>query len=339
MSAKSLSFARRIYIPRVLGSAAGFSAVASALYAIPTPAWLWLLLVLHAFVWPHVAFQLSRRVSVSYVVERRNLVIDAALGGVWVAAMHFNTLPSTMLISMLCMNSMAVGGPRLLSVCLGALGAALLAFTAILQPGFAPATTHLQVYACLPMLGIYPLAVGASAYRLAAKLAEHKRALRDFSRTDSLTGLLNQGAWRAALDDEYALNSRTGDCSTLALIDIDHFKAINDGYGHLTGDEVIKVFGTVKRSTDIAGRIGGDEFGLILRDSDESQAEKLLTRMQQHLREIFTTRVDLPAVSLSIGMAKFEPQHDSVEAWIRTSDQALYKAKREGRNRIVSSGS
>ncbi|EGH15944.1 putative transmembrane sensory box GGDEF domain protein, partial [Pseudomonas savastanoi pv. glycinea str. race 4] len=99
--------------------------------------------------------------------------------------------------------------------------------------------------------------------------------------------MLNQGAWRAALEEEYALGKREVGSATLALIDIDHFKAVNDVYGHLTGDQVIKLFGTVlgavKRSTDIAGRIGGDEFGLILRGSDEVQATKLLCRLQQQL--------------------------------------------------------
>jgi diguanylate cyclase len=339
MSAKTISFAKRIYLPRVLGSAVGFCAVAAVLFTVPTPAWVWVLLIFHAFAWPHVAYLLARRVAVPYLVERRNMVMESAFGGLWVAAMHFNMLPTTMLVSMLSMNCIAVGGARLLGLCLGALTIALLAFTVILQPGFAPATSALQVYACLPMLAIYPLAVGGSAYRLAAKLAEHKRAFRDYSRMDSLTGLLNQGAWRVALEEEYALGKREAGRATLALIDIDHFKAVNDGYGHLTGDEVIKMFGAVlgdvKRSTDIAGRIGGDEFGLILRGFDEAQAGILMARLQQQLAQTFTNQPELPVVSLSIGVATFSLEYGSVEAWLRSCDRALYEAKAQGRNQIV----
>lgn len=339
MSTPTISFAKRIYLPRVLGSAVGFCAVAAVLYSLPTPLWVWALLIFHAFVWPHIAFLLSRRVAVPYVVERRNMVVESACGGLWVAAMHFNMLPTTMLVSMLSMNCIAVGGPRLLAWCLGALVTGLLAFSALLRPGFLPDTTPLEVYACLPMLAVYPLAVGGSAYRLAAKLAEHKRAFRDYSRLDSLTGLLNQGAWRAALNEEYARDLGEAEVCTLALIDIDHFKAINDGYGHLTGDEVIKLFGgvlnQVKRSTDIAGRIGGDEFGLILRGCDEAEARILLARLQGQLREAFNLRVELPAVSLSIGIAKQAPDQVNVEAWLRACDHALYEAKRQGRDQIV----
>ena len=189
------------------------------------------------------------------------------------------------------------------------------------------------------MLAIYPLAVGGSAYRLAAKLAEHKRAFRDYSRTDSLTGLLNQGAWRVALEEEYALGEREAGRATLALIDIDHFKAVNDGYGHLTGDEVIKMFGAVlgqvKRPTDIAGRIGGDEFGLILRGTDEAQAGMLLERLRQQLAETFTNQSVLPVVSLSIGVATFSHEYGNVEAWLSSCDRALYEAKAQGRDQIV----
>ncbi|WPO98022.1 diguanylate cyclase [Pseudomonas sp. HR96] len=333
------SFAKRIYLPRIIGCGIGFWAVAAVLWTLPTPLWIWALLVFNGFIWPHVAFVLARGQKVQYDGERRNMVLESALGGLWVAAMHFNLLPTTILVSMLCMNCIAVGGPGLLRACLAAMTAALLAGVALLRPGFVPETTHLQVYACLPMLAIYPLALGAATYRLAAKLAEHKRAFRDFSRTDSLTGLLNQGAWRLMLDAEYTLGLRRAGTTSLALIDIDHFKAINDGYGHLIGDEVIKLFGAVlaevKRSSDIAGRIGGDEFGLILRGADVDQAEVLLKRLQTRLRETFEHRLDLPAVSLSIGVVGFASAHANVEDWLRACDHALYDAKRRGRNQIV----
>lgn len=339
MQPKTGSFAKRLYLPRVLGSAVGFCAVGAVVYSWETPLWIWVLLVFQGFVWPHIAFFRARKVAVPYEVERQNLLIESALGGVWVAAMHFNALPATMLVSMLCMNCVAVGGPKLLRSSLAVTLAFLLMCIALLKPAFAPQTSPLQVYACLPMIAVYPLVVAGAVYRLAAKLAEHKRQFRDFSRLDSPTGLLNQGAWRSAINEEFNVLKRVGGITTLALLDIDHFKAVNDGFGHLTGDEVIKLFGGViqklKRSTDIAGRMGGDEFGLVLRGSDEEQAKTVVARMQQMLGEAFLDRIDLPAVSLSVGVAQFSPQFDSVEHWINTCDAALYDAKRQGRNRIV----
>ncbi|MFP3852471.1 diguanylate cyclase [Pseudomonas sp. W5-01] len=339
MTSKTGSFAKRLYLPRALGSAVGFWAVAAVLYTLPTPAWIWGLLAFQGFVWPHLAFLLARRSAIPYIVERRNLLVESAFGGLWVAAMHFNLLPTTLLISMLCMNSIAVGGPLLLRLSLASLTTAVLAFTGLLNPGFAPETTPLQVYACIPMLAVYPLAVGGAAYHLSAKLAAHKRAFREHSRTDMQTGLLNQSAWRSILDEEYELAKRGLARSAVALIDLDHFKAINDGYGHLAGDAVIKLFSEVlakvKGPTDTAGRIGGDEFGLIIRGSNIQQIRATLARLQQHLQQTFSERLDVPAVSLSIGFAEFSVHDDSAENWLRAADLALYEAKGQGRNQIA----
>lgn len=338
----SKNFAKRMYLPRVVGSGVGFWAIAAVLYAHPTPTWLWGLLIFHGYVWPHIAFLMSRRARIPYLIERRIMLVESAFGGLWVVAMNFNLLPTTLLVSMLFLNSVAVGGPRFLWFCLLLLCTAVVVSGVFIHPAFIPATTPLQVYACLPMLALYPLAVGSAAYRLGAKLAAHKRELRDSSRTDRLTGLLNQGAWRSSLDEEYALTKRGTGRSALALIDIDHFKSINDEYGHLIGDEIIKLFGQVlsqvKRSTDIAGRIGGDEFGLILRGSHSEQIMLALGRLQHELRQTFLKRLDLPRVSLSIGFAEFVPAYSSVEDWLRAADQALYKAKRQGRDQIATAG-
>lgn len=336
------SFAKRIYLPRILGSGVGFWAIAAVLYAVQPPTWVWAVLLFNGYVWPHVAYFLARRVPVPYLVERRNMLVECAFGGLWVAAMQFNALPSTLLVSMLCMNCIAVGGMGLLragmAVLLGVLGASAM----ILKPSFLPQTSHLQVYACLPMLAIYPMAVGGAAYRLAAKLAEHKRAFRDFSRLDSLTGLLNQGAWRTALTEEFAMARRSHAIVTLVLIDIDHFKHINDTHGHLIGDEVIRLFSGVlknnRRATDVAGRIGGDEFGLVLGATNNAQASFALERLKRQLRDEFAARPDLPAVNLSIGIAEYAPHIASVEDWISVCDQALYDAKRNGRNTIRTAG-
>lgn len=339
MSFKAGTFAKRIYLPRIIGSGVGFWSIAAALIALPTPSWVWMLLIFHGYVWPHIAYLCARRVPIPYIVERRNMLVESGFGGLWVIAMDFNALPSTMLVSMLCMNCIAVGGFRLLKASLTVLGVGGIASAVILRPHFSPETSAFQVYACLPMLAVYPLAVGAAAYRLGAKLAAHKRAFRDFSRLDSMTGLLNQGAWRAMLDDEYALASRGRAVTTLALIDIDHFKAINDRYGHLIGDEVIKLFSKVmierRRSTDIAGRVGGDEFGLIFRGTNTAEAGIVLAQLKHHLLDAFATRKDLPTVTLSIGTAEYTQETTSVEAWITACDHALYAAKRQGRDRVI----
>ena len=127
------------------------------------------------------------------------------------------------------------------------------------------------------MLTLYPLALGMVCYQLAIKLAQHKRTLRDLSRTDSLTGLLNHGAWKDQLHARFELCRQNHTQAILALIDIDHFKSINDNYGHIVGDAVLsqlsgELKGMVSKS-ERAGRYGGDEFCLILPDQPLKKAE------------------------------------------------------------------
>jgi diguanylate cyclase len=303
------------------------------------PAWVWVLLVFHGFVWPHVAYLLGRHVPVPYLVERRNMIIESAFGGLWVAAMQFNALPCTLLVSMFCMNCIAVGGPRLLAASLPMMAAITVIASAVLDSSFLPETHHDQVYACLPMLAVYPIAVAWAAYKLAAKLAEHKRQLKEASRFDSLTGLLNQGAWKTFLDEEFISARQRKLPTTLALIDIDHFKTINDTYGHPVGDEVIQLLTAAlrehSRQFDVAGRLGGDEFGLVLRNATVSQAAAILERLKQSINDAFEAQKDLPQISLSIGTAQLSESMAQAQDWVITSDAALYEAKRQGRNCIV----
>lgn len=333
------SFAQRMYIPRVIGSGIGFWAIAAVLGSLPVPIWLWVLLIFNGYIWPHIAFFLAKRVPVPYLVERRSLLMEAFLCGFWVAAMQFNALPTTMMISMHCMNSIAVGGTNLLRLSLLAQLAGTVIGCGLTGINFSPDTSYLQVYACLPMLAIYPMVVGGAAYRLAAKLAQHKRALRDFSRLDSLTGIFNHGAWKESLEAEFAHLPQPDTGSVLALIDIDHFKSINDTQSHLVGDEVIRLFSEVlktnSRMSDITGRIGGDEFGVLFKSTTMGQAKQVLIRLQARLLEAFEKQAHLPKITLSIGIASYAHDLSSADAWLKRADDALYEAKRKGRNQIA----
>lgn len=339
MTFKAGSFAKRIYVPRLLGSAVGFWAVAAVVEGYPMPSWVWVLLVFHGFIWPHVAYLLARKVPVPYLVECRNMIVESAFGGLWVAAMQFNALPCTLLVSMFCMNCIAVGGPRLLIASMPMMASVCVTASAILGASFLPETHVAQVYACLPMLTIYPVAVAWAAYKLAAKLAEHKRQFKEASRLDTLTGLLNHGAWTTFLEDEFMAARTREKSTTLALIDIDHFKAVNDTYGHLTGDEVIRVVTATlresSRSIDVAARLGGDEFGLILRNASGAQAQLMLMRLKQSVSEALNSQPNLPKVSLSIGAAELLNPMRKHQDWFIAADAALYEAKRLGRKRVV----
>jgi diguanylate cyclase len=335
---KGLSFTRRIYLPRTIGMGIGCISVAAALYPLSLPIWVWVLLLFNGFVWPHLAYQLSTHSTFPYKAERRNLLFDSLCGGFWVATFQFNPLTTVTILAMMAMNNVAAGGQRLFihgSLAQVAGGAiSLLLFGA----AFTPSATQMQVWACLPMLTLYPLAVGMVCYRLAIKLSEHKRALSALSRTDSLTGLLNHGAWKDLLQLQFQHCREHQQPTVIALIDIDHFKPINDTYGHIVGDSVLRQLSAeLKRNLrecDLAGRYGGDEFCVILPCMPLHHARDVMERIREVLHDYRHQEIPELRVSLSIGLAAYHPSFTDAIAWLDDADKALYTAKNTGRNKI-----
>ncbi|MGE8150935.1 diguanylate cyclase [Pseudomonas vancouverensis] len=335
---KGLSFARRIYLPRTIGLGIGSLSVAAALYPLDLPVWIWVLLTLNGFVWPHLAYQLSTRSAFPYKAERRNLLYDSLCGGFWVATFQFNPLTTVTILSMMAMNNVAAGGYRLFTLgTLSQLTGMLIAWS-LFGVGVSLSTTQLQVWACLPMLTLYPLALGMVCYQLAIKLSEHKRTLSALSRTDSLTGLLNHGAWKDLLQLKFQECRQRHEPAAIALIDIDHFKAINDTYGHVLGDSVLRQLSIELkcnlRESDLAGRYGGDEFCVILPNTSLQQAREVMERLRNVLQDYRNREVPDLRVSLSIGLAAYQASLSDATAWFEEADRALYSAKNTGRNKV-----
>jgi diguanylate cyclase (GGDEF) domain len=176
------------------------------------------------------------------------------------------------------------------------------------------------------------------SYGLAITLAEHKRTLSTLSRTDSLTGLLNHGSWKDLLQLSFQQSLERNSPATLALIDIDHFKQINDTYGHIVGDSVLRQLSKELkdnlRTEDLAGRYGGDEFCVILPNRTLDQAREIMERLR-HVIDNYQ-HADEPGlcVSLSIGLATCRPELLQASTWLNEADKALYIAKNTGRNKI-----
>jgi diguanylate cyclase len=335
---KGLSFARRIYLPRAIGLGVGFFSVGAALYPLGLPSWIWALLLFNGFAWPHLAYQISTRAAFPYQAERRNLLYDSMCGGFWAACFQFNALTTVTILSMMTMNNVAAGGHRLFVF--GALAqlAGVLSGWAIFGFKFNLTMTQTQVWACLPMLTLYPLALGMVCYQLAIKLAQHKRALSALSRTDSLTGLLNHGAWKDLLHLKFQQCRQHNTAATLALIDIDHFKGINDSYGHIVGDAALrqlsKALKHVLDEYELAGRYGGDEFCVILPSLPLNKAEAVMEQLREALQRYRHPDVPELRVSLSIGLARYQNVYKDALDWLDDADKALYTAKHTGRNTI-----
>jgi diguanylate cyclase (GGDEF)-like protein len=167
--------------------------------------------------------------------------------------------------------------------------------------------------------------------------AERLRTLRALMTRDSLTGLANHTEILAHLERELARARRNRSSLTFAMIDIDHFKRVNDTYGHPVGDKVIqslaRLFKLRLRHSDFAGRYGGEEFAVVLPDTDRHGAFKILDELRACFSQM-TQSCDQGnfLVSFSCGFATF-PAHQSVTELIEAADEVLYRAKNAGRDR------
>ena len=336
---EGLAFARRMHGPRTLGLGLGFFCVASVLYQLGANPVTWAALVFNGFFWPHLARLISFRSRDPHRAELRNLLADSGAGGVWIALMGFNLLPSALLVAMLSMDKISAGGfrffARTAAVQVACCAAAALAFGF----DFRPTTTMLNVVASLPLLLAYPLAVGVATYRISRRMREQNRMLAALSRTDGLSGLLNRIAWEQIAYTEMARCRRSRQPSSLLMLDIDHFKGINDQHGHPAGDEVIRsvaaILGRTVRSSDVPGRYGGEEFAVVLPDTDHHGAAIIAERIRRRIESATMGREVVLQCTVSIGVAQAQPDSEDAGDWIARADRALYEAKRRGRNCVV----
>jgi len=178
------------------------------------------------------------------------------------------------------------------------------------------------------------------------ELWRRNRELERLAETDGLTGLANRRAFDAALDRAWRRLQRTGRPVSLLLLDLDHFKALNDRSGHQAGDEALRRFArclsdAIRRPDDMAARYGGEEFGLILPDTDRAGALEVAGSVRAALA---SAAIPNPAgiggrLTASIGSASAGPGDlDSIDALVARADTALYRAKQAGRDRIVAHG-
>lgn len=171
------------------------------------------------------------------------------------------------------------------------------------------------------------------------QLERSNAQLTRLSQIDGLTGLFNRSTWEAFLHTEFQRNHRYGSEAALVMLDIDHFKPVNDTYGHPAGDEVIRtISGLIRhnlRQPDIAGRYGGEEFAVILPETGLEGAHCFAERIREVVEQqvIPCDSIDL-RVTLSLGVAPASPDLTSADDWLKAADKALYIAKESGRNRV-----
>jgi diguanylate cyclase (GGDEF)-like protein/PAS domain S-box-containing protein len=174
-----------------------------------------------------------------------------------------------------------------------------------------------------------------------AALSAANRKLDQLSKIDGLTELSNRATLDRALDAVYdAYKLHGGGPHSLVMADIDHFKKVNDSYGHQVGDEVLqqfaKILSSASRRGDFVGRFGGEEFGILLPNTDKNGARVYCEKVRTQLEgmKISTSQGDI-SITVSLGVCELNNKAMGVKGWLAAADKALYAAKQQGRNRTV----
>lgn len=167
------------------------------------------------------------------------------------------------------------------------------------------------------------------------RLQASLHAVEHLARTDALTGILNRRSLFEFAEHRFRRAQRYGQSFAVIIFDIDHFKEVNDNYGHLAGDRVLKAVTAMVqsqiRTMDCFGRYGGEEFVLVLPDSDHTAGSILSDRLRKNLANLQIPSIERP-ITASFGVSAYEPQDDHIDTLFNRADQALYHAKQAGRN-------
>lgn len=190
--------------------------------------------------------------------------------------------------------------------------------------------------ACVILFGFFYWLLGVVGRRL----ERDQQMLRDLASHDGLTGLFNHRMYYVRLDEEFIRRRRTGTALSMLLLDVDHFKLVNDQYGHLAGDMVLRTLGELVthscRAMDTAYRYGGEEIAVILPETDAEGALEIAERLR---KAVEAYRFELGAgkeghVTVSIGVATSSESLSSSSELTESADRAMYRAKEQGRNRV-----
>jgi diguanylate cyclase len=365
------SLIRMIHRIRLSGSVMGFAIIAAHMVGKDYSWLIWGLLALQFFVYPHLIHWRTRQASNPMRAELTNFLTDSFLLGLWSASLGYPlwitfTLFTCNVVSIILYHSTRGAAQAVVIFFLGGLLWVALTNQPIDLHTDWPATV-LSVVG----LTIFLLMVTNMTYHRNLKLrdtreqllkSEHalnaaNRALQqqlgeihilqarlsEQANRDPLTGLYNRRYLDSTLERELARCKREGQPLSLVLIDLDHFKQINDTYGHQAGDEVLKqladMLNAQARAADVACRYGGEEFLLLLPDMPQDIA---LERVEQWRATFAAMTIAFGEfrmqATLSIGIATYPGHGTSPTELIRRADRALYQAKTAGRNRVVLSG-
>jgi diguanylate cyclase len=298
--------------------------------------------------WAHRSGWSLKRTDPTLFLPQQLYAICVALG-VAIAAPQIGFQPFATLIAICTFSFMAPSQRTLLwSWGAAAIGAAAVIFATGPRLEIPTSTLAGQALTSAVMLGVLARCIWVAAffYKLQRRLSEKNKALKAaieqidaMANRDELTGLPNRRSIMRWLAEQMAPRERDGLALSIAILDIDHFKTINDAHGHLVGDRTLQLFSECVsrsvRATDRLGRYGGEEFLLVLVGTKLAEAEAPLQRIREQVGNWDWSAIDRELhLTITAGATEYA-KGDSVEDLIRRADLALYLGKESGRDRVV----
>jgi len=331
-------FVKRMYLMRILGTFLCFLPITSVLLEQQRSPWLIGLLALNAFVWPTCAWLRARRSATPLSTEHQNLVLDAGAGGFWIAMMAANPLPSVTIATILLADRLSAGGVTLMKKALAVMTGVFFATWLTQGMALVPLVSQRTMYATLPLIAAYSLALSILTDSIAVRLRFKSRELERIAMMDPLLDIANRRLLEKRIDNELHKLRQICSESVLMFIDIDDFKEVNDRFGHNVGDRLLvtmsQILHLATRQSDTPARLGGDEFVILLPDTTLEEARIVATRIMEAAAVIDDVNAEPVFCTLSIGMASATREMQDVTDWLQAADTALYQAKRGGKNRI-----
>jgi diguanylate cyclase len=285
----------------------------------------------HYFVTPQAVVGMTTLLVFTYIAPQAGVLFLCSLFVVF----NFASLRSTPQQTALVWTAMA----------LGLAGLFLLTDKPISMPHgsdlerFATMTVFILTIGRCMFLGMFSSSMRQSLYQSGLKLKEAYRRIEELAELDELTGSYNRRCIMRMLGEEIARARRIEAPCSIALIDLDWFKRINDAYGHPTGDEVLRTFAITTfantRNIDRFGRYGGEEFLLVLPDTRADRAAQILERLREIIADLdWSAFSPGMRVTISAGVTMLRPD-ETPDTFLARADGALYAAKARGRNRIA----
>lgn len=327
----------RVFILRQLGTILCFLSFYSVISMLSYRIWAWLLLALNAFFWPILAFYLATNAKDSVKAEKYSLIIDTFLGGIWIALMELNPLPSLILVSIFIADRYAAGGWKLLRSSMLVLMSSLLCVWTLLGFPVNLSITPKIVWFTLPLATIYMIALSIVSRKLSMSLSKKNREIEKIAMIDPQLQIPNRRFFEQHLVSTFVKVQRGRCVAHLILLDVDNFKEVNDTYGHETGDYVlIEISNILKESIqvkDIPARYGGDELAIIAFNYDDQHVVNLAHQICQKVQRLSIPRDHQFKITISVGIAPAQGCGSTLQ-WLEHADKALYRVKREGRNGV-----